>query len=489
MNKKLIYTALIWGIAGVLPSCSDDEASSTPPTPPESEPKEVDLQEIATQTEGKDYTPDEAELRTLLLPLLADFPAISPEQLQADATPTDADTIAIAVRVQVKAAENLYSREDAPPAFNEERRATNEALNRAMMPEAHYLLQVGAQSEEITEEDRRLHPLPAELQTMADELKAMAERPVYYVRTRANTSLELAASLQAKRQNGQWVLGDLHFDTTPLRPYVALIPESALPQGAAVVDEGFEARQRLALREKIEAFNQAAQPHIAAREENARKRVLEQRCREEEAAKTRAEQEAAKAAAHEQWKKLCSGVLKDGATFSGEWKREQAFGKISLRIARVQSYPESVQFIGVISDPDLPQVELQVVGRLEQPGQADEPVPMIVHIYNGRYDPDAPTAEAFDAKDAMLKLKMAQDGGAHGILTCEAWKDTPEKDFIVTLTHAKQARQATPPAKRTSPPAKPGAKPVSKPGAKPKPTAPKPPAPKPTAPKPAPAGQ
>lgn len=482
MKKELICTALFLCMAGALPSCKDDTPAPDAPPQTESEPKEVDLKEIISEPEDKDYTPDEADVRTQLLPLLADFPAISLEQVQLDASPTESDAVAVAVRVQVKAAENLYSREDAPEAFNEERRATNDAMNRAMMPEAHYLLQVGARSEEIAEEDRKAHPLPAELQTMADELKALAERPVYYLRTPQHTMVELAASMQAKRQNGKWALGELHFDTTPLRAFVALIPESALPQDAAVANEGFEARQRMALREKIEAFNQAAAPHIAAREAAARQRVLEQRSREEEAAKARAEQDAAKAAAREQWQKLCSGVLKDGAVFSGEWKREQAFGTISLRIVKVQSFPESVQFTGVLSDPNLPQAELQVAGRLEQPQQADELVPLIVNIYNGRYDPDAPTAEAFDAKDAMLKLKMAQDGSAHGMLTCAAWQDTPEKDFLITLTHTPVRRAV--PVKRPAVAPKPGAKPAPKPAAKP---AAAKPAPKPAAPKPAPA--
>ena len=429
--------ALLVGVAGGLSACRDD-APEQPEPRPSAEVREVDLKEVvatAAQDERAEAVPDEAALRARLLPMLADFPTLSLEQIRMDSAPAEDGALTVAARVQVSVGENLYAREEAPEVFNEERRAMNDAMNLVMMPEAHYLLQVGAMSDEISDADREVRPLPENLRQAADELKSLAEQPIYHLRTPAHTVLELAAEMKVQRQDGQWVFQDLRFDTAPLRALVALMPESALPQGAAVVNEGFEARQRVLLREKIEAFNKAALPCIEAREEAARKRMLDARSRAEEASRAQAEAAAAKAAAREQWDKLCSGILKDGAQFSGEWKRGEAFGKLSLRVSKVQSFPESVQFTGVLSDPDMPQAELQVVGRLEQPQQADELVPLVVHIYNGRYDPDSPTAEAFDAKDALLRLRMAQDGSAQGVLTCAAWQDTPERDFLIILTH------------------------------------------------------
>lgn len=460
MKKKLIATAMFMSLAGVIPSCSDDETTS--PTEP---PKEVDIKDIVAADAAKkesSNTPGEAEVRAQLLPLLAGFPAINLDRVQMDAAPTEEGEWLVAVRVQVSAGENLYSKEDAPEALNEERRAANEAMNRAMMPESYYLLQVGALPDEITEADRELRELPAELQQQAAEMKEMAEQPVYYLRMPAHTVVELAATMTASRRDGQWNFGEVHFDTAPLSSLVSLVPEAALPQGAAVMNEGFELRQRLALREKIEAFNQAAAAYIHGREDAARRHVLELRSHAEEAAKAEAEQIALKAAAREQWDKLRSGVLKEGTSFSGEWKRGEAFGRISLRVVKIQSFADSVQFTGVLSDPTLPQVELQVVGRLEQPARADELVPMLVHIYSGRYDPDAPTAEVFDAQDGMLRLRMAQDGSAQGVLTCGIWKDTPEKDFLVSLTRS--VRKQTPQPAKT--PAKP--QPARQQGAKPK---------------------
>lgn len=448
MKRKLIATAMLVCAAGGLTSCGDDDASA-----PAGERKEVDLKEVVT-TAAKGETaaaPAESEVRTQLIPLLADFPAINLEKLQVDSTPAEDGSLMVAARVQVSAGENLYAREEAPEMLNEERRAANDAMNRAMMPESYYLLLVGAQTEEITDADREVRALPPELQQQAAEMKELAERPVFHLRMPAHTPVELAATMTARRSDGRWEFSEVRFDTMPLHSLVSLIPEGALPQGSAVVDEGFEMRQRLALRRMVEAFNQAAAPYIQGREDAARQRMLEARSRAEESAKVEAERIAQKAAAHEQWSKLRSGVLKDGSLFTGEWKRGNAFGKISLRVVKVQGFEDSVQFTGVLSDPSLPQVELQVVGRMEQPAREGELVPMVVRIYSGRYDPDVPTAEVFDAQDGMLKLHMAQDGSAQGVLTCGIWHETPEKEFQVQLKHS--VRKTTQPAKGT--PAKP----------------------------------
>lgn len=461
--KKQISTALFACVAAVLSACKDEnattppaEAADAPPTAPAEPPAEAPVasEEPAAaaaatpapepDAPATDTAPGTSEVRALLLPLLADYPALTLTQLQVDSTPQAEDgSFAVAVRVQVRVAENLYARENAPEVFNEERRAVNEAMNLAMMPESHYLLQVGASPQEITPDDRRLHALPAELQQLADELKALAEQPVYYLRVPAGAVLELAATLSARRSGGHWELSELRFDTAPLRAMAPLIPEKSLPADAAKVGEGFEAARRESLREKIAAFNSAAAPCIQAREGAARERVLRQRARDEEAAKAEAEQTALQAAAREQWGKICSTFMRSGIVFSGEWKRGDSFGRLALRIVLVQSLPDSLQFTGVLYDPTLPQIELQVAGRLQPADRPDAPAPAVIHIYNGRYDPDSPIAEAFDAQDAMLKLHLSQSGAAKGVLTCAAWASSPEKDFSVSLSHTPRRINAT----------------------------------------------
>lgn len=86
------------------------------------------------------------------------------------------------VRLTVK--EDLYRSENAPAAFNEERKAMNACANRAMQPNSLYLLQVGAPTDAITDEDKAARPLPENLQQLANELKDLAESSVYAVSLR-----------------------------------------------------------------------------------------------------------------------------------------------------------------------------------------------------------------------------------------------------------------------------------------------------------------
>ena len=461
MKNKLKVYAFLAGASLLVPGCKDEADKPQEqdlqqiielqqPTMPELLPTEEPAQPAA----AGEAMPGEAEVRAQLLPMLADFPSVKLEQLRMDTTQADEGSVVVTARVQVSVGEDLYIREDAPEVFNEERKAMNDAANRAMLPESHYLLLVGTPTEDISDQDRLMTPLPEELQKMAEELKHMAEGSIYHLRVPARTHMEMPASMRAAKRDGHWVFSEVSLDTAPLHTIVAAIPESALPQGAAVVNDGFEAQQRLALREKVNAFNQAAEPYIQGREEAARKRMLELQARREEEAKAAEELIAKKAAAHGAWEKICAAFLHNGSVFEGEWKRGDAFGKISLRMARTQTFPESVQFIGVIFDPDMMQSELQVVGRCEEPAHPGEPAIVTVHIYNGRYDPDVATAEVFDAKDALMRLQLAEDGALKGELTCESWKDSPEKAFHVALAYvSKRGGRRAPARPRSAAPA------------------------------------
>lgn len=380
--------------------------------------------------------PAEADVRAQLLPVLAPYPGVRLGEVQLDSSPGDQDALLITARVKTIIEENLYTRDDAPEILNEDRKAANDALNRAMLPESHYLILVGAPTDLITDADRQVKPLPDSLQAAASELKQLAENPVYHLLATSGSVVEIPAAMQARRSGNHWEFSDLNFDPSPLRSLVGSLPESVLPQGAAIVREGFEQQQRAALREKIAAFVQAATPYIEGREAAARQRALEESARREEAARLADEQAATQAACHAAWEKACADFLKDGALFSGEWKRGDSFGKLSLRLARVQRYADSMQFVGVIFDPDMPQAELQVVGRCEAPPAPESSLPVTVRLYNGRYNPDVPTAEVFDAQDALLKLQLAADGSLLGIMTCEAWASSPDKAFSITLSHS-----------------------------------------------------
>lgn len=413
-------------LGALVTACKDQE--KTPEQPPAEQPPAAPVEEVAA-------LPAEQDVRAQLLPALAGFPAVKLGEVQIDATPGEGEELLLTARVQAVVGENLYTQEAAPEMLNEERKFANDSMNRAMLPEAHYLLLIGAATGLITDEDRKQPPLPEELQKMADELKHAAESPVYHLHTTANTAVEMPATLRAHRAGGHWEFSEVSLDTAPLRPLVGTLPEGALPQGAAIVREGFEEQQRIELRKKVEAFNEAAKPYIEGREAAARKRALEAQTRREVEEKAAAEAAAAKAACREVFDKACTEWLKSAATFSGEWKRGDHFGKFGLRISQVQRLEDSLQFVGTVYDPDMPQAEVQVVGRCETPATPQEPVSVLVRLYHGRYDPDVPTAEVYDAKDGLLRLKLRPEGALSGEMTCEAWASTPEKAFTISLTY------------------------------------------------------
>lgn len=398
--------------------------------------------------------PEMQDVRLNLLPLLADFPMVKLGDVQMTCTQKEDGRVMVTARAMLSVEEDLYAPEDAPAIFNAERKEINDAMNRAMLPESAYLLQVGADAGSITEEDRAAKPLPENLQKLADEIKQLAERPVYRLHTPAQTTVEIPASMLASRVGDHWSMSDISFDTQPLRSLLPLIPERSLPQDATVVTDGFEVKQRALLREKIEAFNTAAKPYIDGRESAARTRMLQAKAHREEAEQAARQEAAAREESRKNWEAVCTKFFYDSAAYAGEWKRGNAFGKFTLRISRAEKFPDSLQFVGTLSDTDLPQAELRIVGRCEAAPKNGAPIPCVVHVYNGRYDPDVATAEVFDKKDGILLLSLAEDGSLTGKLTCESWSEQPEKDFEVRLNHvAKKAVRRTPRRR----PAEPGA--------------------------------
>lgn len=456
---------LTWVVGALLPvvvvltACKDEGDKGT---------QQVAANEVGIPLQPTEPTePGVQDVRLQILPLLSDFPMVKLGDVQMSSSPGEDGSVLVTARAMVSVEEDLYKTEEAPAIFNVERKDVNAALNRAMLPEATYLLQVGAETSSITEADRVAKPLPEDLQKMADEIKTLAERPVYRLQTPAQTTVEMPASMRARRSDGRWTFSDISFDTDPLRSLQPLIPEKALPTDATVVTDDFEQKQRALLREKIEAFNKAAQPYIEKREAEVRSRVLEAQARREEAEKAVEEQAAALDARRKAWEKSCATFLYDAAVYTGEWKRGEDFGKFTLRIAKTERFPDSLQFVGTLADTDLPQAELRVVGRCENPQKAEDPVECIVHVYSGRYDPDVATAEVFDKQDGILRLSLSADGALSGTMTCESWADQPEKAFEVSLHHSSKKASSRRSARRrqSAPPPAAPAQPASPPAA------------------------
>lgn len=442
MKTRLIYTALVAAAVVSLPSCdqplpefldglfggsSEGDTKQT-----ETQPKEAPT--VPT-------TPTADDISAAVMPQLAAYPWLAQGAISSETATTPEGALQLTATVELSVSENLYTKQSAPAAFNEERKAMNQSANAAMQPNSTYLLQIGAPTDTITDADRAARPLPENLQQLANELKDLSESSVYVVTTPANTKYTVTATMQADKTDKGWVLSNVAIQTDSLPAPDGLTPESALPANAAKLTPEFEEARKKEIREKLAAFESAATPYIQAREEEARKAWTEHKARVEEEARKAAEVATAAAAEKEQWINHCVRSMAGGNIFSGEWHRDSRFGEISIEISKAEEFENSVQFIGLVYDTKLPEAKLDISGRCEFSKAEDGTSKVDITIYDGFYDPDQPTAEVFDAKDGVLQLTIDKDGHLSGVMTCISWKDQPAKAFKVSMTPKTQKKE------------------------------------------------
>ena len=436
MKTRLIYTALAAAAVVSLPSCDEPlpeflqglfggkspETPKTPETP------------AVPDTPAVPPTPTVDDISAAVMPQLSSYPWLAQGAITSETATTPEGALQLTATVELSVSENLYTKENAPAAFNEERKAMNQSANAAMQPNATYLLQIGAPTDTISDADRTARDLPEDLQQKANELKELAESSVYVVSTPAETKYTITATMQADKTENGWVLSNVALQTDSLPAPDALTPESALPANAAKLTPEFEEARKNEIREKIAAFDAAAAPYIKGREEEARKTWTEHKARVEEETRKATEVATAAAAEKEQWMNHCINSLASGKVFSGEWSRDSRFGEISIEVSKAEKFENSVQFIGIVYDTKLPEAKLDISGRCEFSKSEAGTSKIDINIYDGFYDPDQPTAQVFDAKDGVLQLTIDKDGKLNGVMTCISWKDQPAKSFKISMT-------------------------------------------------------
>lgn len=428
MRTHLIPTVVLFTAAlSVLPSCDEKTVSEQ-----QSDTKQTAVAEQPAQQAAP--APTAADVMPVLMPYLAPFSFINAGEVSIEAIQDPDSGYTVTAKIPAKVRENLYTRQNAPESFNEERKAINENAAAAMRPESHYLMQVGAPSDSITEEDRQAKPLPENLQQLANELKDLSESSVFVVSTPADAELTVTASLKAVENDGKWEMRDVVVDTSALHNLEGLTAESALPEGEAVMTPDFEESRRQEIRTKIAAFNEAAAPYIQSREDVARSRMVEFQARQQEETRKAAEQAQAESERREQWQAQCTAAFAVGKGFSGEWSRGQRFGSITVRVDTVAVFDNAVQFFGQLYDTKLPEACLDIEGRCGFTQDENGCSEVNITIYDGQYDPDQPTAEVYDARDGMLSLKFSPEGKMEGIMSCASWSDNPDKAFKVQLS-------------------------------------------------------
>lgn len=437
MKTRLIYTALAAAMV-TLPSCDDLSEFFTGKNPDkvttETKPEEPKAPAVPT-------APTADDISAAVMPQLASYPWLAQGAISTEVNTTADGALQLTATVELTVTEDLYRKENAPAAFNEERKAINQSANAVMQPNSAYLLQIGAPTETITDADRAARPMPDELQKMANELRELAESALYTVATAANTKLSVTATMQANKAESGWVLSNVALRTDNLPAPDSVIPESSLPADATKLTPDFKESRKNEIREKIAAFNTAAEPYIKGREEEARKAWTEYKARTEEEARRAAETATAAAAEKEQWINHCIAAMTAGNIFSGEWTRGGKFGEISIEISKAEQFENSVQFIGIVYDTKLPEARLDISGRCEFAKGENGTSRVDVNIFDGYYDPDQPTAEVYDAKDGVLQLTLDASGKLSGIMTCTSWKDKADKAFNISLSPKAKAKK------------------------------------------------
>ena len=449
--KTNLFTAAVIATAAMLAASSCDEnkgGSTAPAEQPKAEPT-APAEPQAPAAPAAPADPTNEEICKAVTDQLAQYAFVTPGEFsyQVETVAPGRQNISASLKMVVK--ENMYTQVAAPEDFNTGRQALNEAANLAIRPDAAYLMQVGAPTDAVTDEDRVAKQLPEELQSALVALRQFAEQKLYNMVAQAGQEAEIAVTLEAEWKDGAWAFTNVQQNLAPVTALAEYTPQSALPQGASILTPEFIESRKAEIAAKVAAFNELAKPFNMGREEAARQMLTERQARAEEEVRRSQEQVDAQKAEQLKWQEACTKALAAGCNFAGEWTRGKHFGEITLHIEQAKAFDNSIQFFGTIYDTKLPEACLDIAGRCElTPGENGSEVN--VTIYDGQYDPDQPTAEVYDAKDGMLVLHLGQDGKLTGVMTCESWGNAPERAFTVQLTPkgGAPAKQPAKPSKR-----------------------------------------
>lgn len=424
MKKQLFYTAIAATSVVFLSACDDEnkpgaESKDTPAVQP---------------GQNVPAVPADEELKAMLVEQLPACSFATPGAISCEVPQRNADgSLSLALNLVMTLNENLYARESAPAVFNKEREAVNEAANAAMKPESVYLLQIGATTDLITEEDRAAKPLPENLQHALNEMKELADSAVYRKVASAGDSVSVPATCNAVYADGAWKFTDIMPDTAALLAKADYTTETQVTeQGSAILTPEFEETRKAEITEKVKAFNEAAAPYILSREEAARATLTQHQAAAAEEAARVAESEAAAENARREWADRCAAAIANGKNFSGEWTRGNRFGELTLHIEQAKHFDDSIQFFGSVYDTKLPEACLDIAGRCDLTA-GEEGAKVDITIYDGQYDPDQPTAEVYDARDGLLVLHLDKDGKLSGVMTCASWGVESDKAFKIKL--------------------------------------------------------
>lgn len=431
MKIRLIHHAFLIGTLAMLPSCKDapSEAEEQPrqETPAESVKEEIPM-------------PTTESVVQTLAPMLEEFPFLALGDVTPEFLTNEDGSVTVTAKLTLTIKENLLEAQQAPVVFNEERKAINEAANKAMQPDSLYLLQIGAPTEMLTDADRAAKKLPDNLQAKVNDLKELSDSLVYVVKIPEGMAFETTASMKASKGAEDWEMSDIILEQAPFSGMLSAVRQSALPEGATVLTADFENTRRAEINRGIAEFNEEAHAYILTREETARAAYTEHKARVEEENRKAEEAAAAATAEKEAWEAVCNKFIDTGRSFAGEWRRGNRFGEITIHIEKAERFEGAIQFIGTLYDTKLPAASLQITGRCDLAPTKDGTAHIDISIYDGQYDPDQPTAEVYDEQDGTLSLSMSREGKLLGTMGCTAWGRDSDKNFSVSLSPKEESK-------------------------------------------------
>lgn len=433
MKPQLIHIALTATAVAILSSCDDNAASLQNATTTATDTTATTPDEIQT-TEDEPTLPEitPEEVTAAFAPRIAGMKYLLQEGMEIESTPKANGDLQVKAKVTLKITEDLYSRSEAPAEFSEARKVIFALHQSVEKPDSVYLMDMGAETALLTDEDRKVKPLPENLQQIYNELVNLSESSCFKPDRKANDTFVLELTMDAHWSEGRWNVSNLVETEDLLSPLSFLSPASSLEEGAPILTQEFIAARMEEIAAKADAFKTAAEEYRNTRENDVRNMLTQRQAHQQEEALKAAEAEqkaAADAAAKQEWSNICVQHFSPGRKFSGEWTRDAKFGELTIQVDGATLHENAIQFYGHMYDTKLPQASIAITGRCSTVKEEDGSSKVNVTLYSGAYDPDEPTAEVYDAADGRLILNFDKNGNLQGIMTCASWVDHPQKNF------------------------------------------------------------
>ena len=433
MKSQLYQVAIAASAIAALTSCDDMFAEQNPDAPAANAaaatPSDIQttadehalLPPVSPQEVALAFTPGIEHLKFLKL-----------ESTDLKSEPKADGNLRVTAKVKLSVTEDIYSRNEAPAEFNEARKIIHELYQTVQRPDASYLLEIGAESELITDEDRQIKALPEAMMKLYNELQDLSMSFCYKEAHKKGAIIEVDLTMDAHWSEGKWNISNIIRTDDVIAPLSFLAPASTLSADAPILTQEFIAERLATIAAKADEFKTAAEEYHKIREEDAHAILTSRRAQKLESDLKQEEENqkaSADAAAKKEWSDFCIKHFSPGCKFTGEWTRDERFGELTIQINDATLHENAVQFHGALYDTKLPQASIYITGRCSVTREEDGSSKVNVILYDGQYDPDEPTAEVYDAADGRLILNFDKKGNLKGIMTRSAWMENPKKSF------------------------------------------------------------